>query len=308
MRLLWAWSRKERSATDDMLQRLLLIDGNALFYRAFFAIRELSRSDGQATNALYGFIRMLDAVQREWRPSHWYVAFDGGLPPRRMEALETYKAQRPETPAALRSQYPLLEQYLDAAHVPWGRTDQEEADDVLASLAEGAKQAGCDDIVLIGWDKDLFQLVGGPVRIAGATAGSHAMGREEVKQKTGVWPEQIIDWLALVGDSSDNIPGVPGVGPKTAGKLLETFGGLHEMWPRLEEVTSASLRKKLATHRETVERNCKLVRLARELNVQPPNWDALACRAPDIPRVLSFFESVEFHAMAKALRQPEMLF
>jgi len=285
-------------------RKFVLIDGTAVLYRSFYAIRELSTSTGKPTNALFGFIRMLKQVKDSWAPTHWAVTFDGGLPKERKALLKTYKAQRPSMPDALRGQIPLVEDYLGRAGISWFRIEGEEADDIIASLAEKARQ-DCEAILIATSDKDIFQLVDDKIKIIPVAGKECVLDSEGVKAKTGVLPSQIIDWLSLVGDSSDNIPGVHGVGAKTAAKLLEQFGGLDELFVNLSKVTSDRIRKALEQSRELIERNRAMVRLRRDLECSPI-WENLEVKAPLAGKMLPFFEDMEFHSMAKEIREQEL--
>lgn len=281
--------------------RLLLIDGTAILYRGFFAIRDLATKDHRPTNAVFGFIRMIQQLAEVWQPSHWLVALDGGIPQVRRDLLEGYKAQRPAMPEALKAQIQSVQEYMEIARVPWIRQSGEEADDVLASVA-GQAQSCVGSMLIATSDKDFFQLVDEKCRVVPLAGKAESLDPAGVKHKTGVWPEQIVEWLALTGDSSDNIPGVPGVGAKTAAKLLEQFGSLANMWQDLDSVSNVKIRHELSVHREAVERNVRLVRLNRNLAVQP-GWEQLVVQPPNVPGLLSFFESLELHTLARDLRQ-----
>jgi len=204
---------------------LLLVDAMAGIYRAFYAIRNLSTSAGEPTNAVFGFVRMLRQLETWWEPSHVVVVFDGGLPEERMTLVPEYKAQRAPMPDDLRAQIPRIEEFLDLYGVPRVRVLGEEADDVMATMVRTAEE-DAESVLLATSDKDLYQLVNETVKLVRMSGEQGLMGREEVIEKTGVPPEKIIEWLALVGDSADNIKGVPGVGPKTAAKLLTEHGSL----------------------------------------------------------------------------------
>jgi DNA polymerase I len=290
-----------------MSERLLiLVDALAVLYRSFYAIRELSTADGRPTNALYGFIRKLDQLRATWDPTHLAVVFDGGLPAERLRLLETYKAQRPPMPDALRSQVELAKEYLDKARTAWLLMEAQEADDVIATVSEKAQGEGVAVRIATG-DKDMYQLIDDRVTLLPPTAkGKAEFGAQQVLDKTGVAPAQIVEWLALVGDASDNVPGVPGVGPKTAAKLLGAFGSIEVMWERIEEVASPRTREALVANREIVERNLDMVRLNRGLAV-PLDWDALCVRPPDRAGLLPMLEDLEFHAMAAELGREQQL-
>lgn len=288
----------------DKPTRFLLIDGHAVAYRAFYAIRELSTSEGIPTNALYGFIRMSEQLVRQWKPTHYGVVFDGGLPLERMDLLATYKAQREEMPEPLSVQFPLINEYLSCARVPALRVEQEEADDVMATLAREAETQGAE-VLLATHDKDLFQLVSDRVFIVPPTKSDVRMGVEDVVKKTGVSPQRIAAWLALVGDSADNIPGVPGIGPKTAAKLLADVETLDQLYASIEGVKQERLQKALQAHRDAVERNMKMTCLRTDLPLDV-DWNTWRVGSPDVHALYDFFKRMEFNTMAKALTSPTL--
>ena len=278
---------------------LLLIDGAAVAYRAFYAIHHLSTRAGQPTNALFGFIRMIRQLEARWHPTHWAVVFDAGLPATRMNLLPTYKQQREKMPDELRCQFPLMEEFLRHARITAIRVEGQEADDTMASLALLARNEQAETLLATN-DKDMFQIVSGQVAIVAPTAAGGRMGPAEVRAKTGVPPEQIVELLALTGDTADNIPGVPGIGLKTAAKLLEEFGTLEGLWSHLGAVAGEKIRTMLLAHRSDVERNVQLIRLRADL-VKQMDWDALRVQASDTEALMAFLQKVEFHSMAHEL-------
>jgi DNA polymerase-1 len=333
-----ARERKPPRAADAM--RLLIVDGHAYAYRAFYAIRELRSPAGAPTNAVFGFIKMLDKLRAALSPTHLIVVWDGGLSAERTAALPGYKAHRPEMPADLGAQIDEIVRYLEAAGVASFCREGVEADDYIACLARRAAAAGWE-VIIASSDKDFMQLVTseptGRARhsaVAGArdeTDGAHGVTRpataghigllnphdktetvwtaEQVRNKTGVGPSQIVDWLALVGDSADNIPGVPGVGPKTAAELLRQFGSVGALYQRLGEVKSEKLRAALAAAADDVQRNRELVRLKDELpcDFSP---EALAVKPADADRLAALFGRWGFRTMlaeVRAARQGALL-
>lgn len=247
------------------MSRLLIIDGHAYAYRAFHAIRELRSPSGRPTNAIYGFLKMLEKMRATVEPTHQLVVWDGGLSSERMTALPEYKAQRPAMPADLAEQLDQITAWLGAVGIASFCENGIEADDYIAfacrkALAEGA------DVVIASSDKDFMQLVSPGVGLLNPNDKSETIwGAEQVRVKTGVEPGQIVDWLALIGDAVDNIPGVPGVGPKTATDLLNQFGSVAGLYARLAEVKSERIRTLLAASAEAVKRNVALVRLKDDL-------------------------------------------
>ena len=281
----------------------MLVDGYAQVYRAFYAIPGLTAPDGRPTNALYGVIRLLLKLDQELPGGRGVVIFDCGRPQRRMDLLPDYKANRPPMPDALRAQLPELDQWLEALGWPVLRQEGREADDVIAAVAmarEGAETA------IVTHDKDLMQLVvERDVYLVqtGAKGALDRIGPAEVEAKFGVAPGQIRDYLALLGDSSDNIPGVPGVGAKTAAALLKQFGSAEALLARIAEVAKPGIRKSLEENRNLLLRNLDLVRLDLDL---PPDWrglDALRRRPLDGPRLQDMAAACGFRSLAPVLAE-----
>ena len=279
-----------------MAQSVLIVDGTAVAYRAFYAVRELSTRAGQPTNALFGFVRMLRQLEAHWRPDRLVVAFDGGSPAHRLEKCPAYKAQRAPMPDDLRSQLGLINEYLDAAGVPRILLKGQEADDVIATLADRAARAGAV-VRLATSDKDLMQLVDERVRIVPPTQADDELDAAGVVAKTGVKPSQIVDWLALIGDAADNIPGVNGIGPKTATKLLAQFGSLPECFAQADRIESDGVRGKLQAGRATAELNVQLMALDKHVP-GVPEWRDMPAPAPDAAKLKAFFGKYELHRFA----------
>lgn len=239
--------------------KLLVIDGHAYAYRAFFAIRSLSGPDGKPTNAIYGFIKMMAGLIGWLNPTHVVVAWDGGLAESRVQAHPEYKANRPEMPADLATQIDGIVEYLEASGCASVCESGVEADDWIGTIVGHAVVAGVP-LVVASSDKDFMQLVGPLVSLANpGDKPPRLWSAEEVMAKTGVRPDQIVDWLSLVGDAVDNIPGVSGVGPKTATSLLNEFGSVRGIYDRLAEVKSDRIRQALQTARMDVSRNQELI-------------------------------------------------
>ena len=285
------------------MNRLLIVDGHAYAYRAFYAIRSLRSPSGQPTNAIYGFVKMLAKMRTGIEPTHLIVVWDGGLSAERMAALPEYKAQRPEMPDDLRPQLDEIVSYLKAAGIASFCRESVEADDYIACLARHA--AGADwRVVIASSDKDFMQLVSPRVGLLNPNDKSETVWTDEqVRAKTGVGPAQIVDWLGLMGDSVDNIAGVAGVGPKTAADLLNQFGSVAELLGRLGEVKSEKLREALRASVEVVRRNLKLVKLQDDLPCEfsPEN---LVRKTADAGRLGGLFRQWGFNGMLKALEKP----
>ena len=286
---------------------LLLVDGHAYAYRAFYGIRSLNAPDGSPTNAIYGFLKMLARMRASVAPTHLAVIWDGGLAPERTAALPEYKAQRPPMPAGLAQQMDGIVEYLRAAGLASWRRDGVEADDWIAVAARRAAAAGAQ-VVIASADKDFMQLVNARVGLLNPGDKSERVWTDaEVIAKTGVRPEQIVDWLSLVGDSVDNIPGVPGVGPKTATGLLQQFGSLDALYARLAEVKSDRLRESLTAAREVMARNRDLIYLRDDVGADFLMADTIP-GPEDRGRLAVLFRSWGFRSLLNELearREPE---
>ncbi len=283
------------------MSRLLIVDGHAYAYRAFHAIRELRSPGGQPTNAIFGFVKMLEKMRQAVQPTHLIVVWDGGLSAERLAALPDYKAQRPEMPADLRPQLDEIESFLAAAEIASQRADGVEADDYIATLARRAAEGW--NVVIASSDKDFMQLVSTRIGLLNPNDKTGTIwGREQVFAKTGVEPEQVADWLALMGDAVDNIPGVPGVGPKTAAELLKQFGSVENLLARLDEVKSEKLQQSLRDATAAVVRNQKLVRLPAVPCEFVP--EKLAIRPGDRETLRRLYAGWGFKGMLAALGEP----
>ncbi len=280
------------------MSRLLIIDGHAYAYRAFHAIRQLRGPQGQPTNAIYGFVKMLEKMRLALVPDYLMVVWDGGLSAERMAALPDYKAQRPDMPEELKPQFNEISSYLEAAGISEYCGDGIEADDYIGCLAQQA--AANAQVIIASSDKDFMQLVTDRIGLLNPNDKSGAIwGRAEVMAKAGVAPEQIVDWLALMGDAVDNIPGVPGVGPKTAASLLAQFGSVKQLYAQLPAVKSEKIRQNLQQAEADVRRNLELVRLQSVPCVFEPA--KLAVHAADPEKLQGLFVRWGFNGMLAAL-------
>ncbi len=279
---------------------LLLWDGHAYAYRAYHAIRRLNSPDGRPTNAIYGFTKMLTKAIATLKPTHVAVVWDGGLAPERMILLPEYKAQRPPMPDALEQQLSLIQELVRAQGFASLLREGVEADDWIGALALAAQQESLP-VVIASADKDFLQMVCGGVRLLNPNDKSEKLWTgEDVVQKTGVPPGRIVDWLSLMGDAVDNIPGAPGIGPKTAAALLNQFGSLDLLYARIEEVTPERIRESLRVSRETVFRNRDMVRLRPEL-VPDADLGALKPGMPDHTRLRAIYSACGFRSLLAEL-------
>jgi DNA polymerase I len=283
-------------------ERLLLLDGHSLAYRAFFALpaENFSTTTGQPTNAVYGFTAMLINVLRDEQPTHVAVAFDRGEPTFRHEQYVEYKATRKETPADFRSQLSLIFEVLDALGIRRLSVPGYEADDIIATLAtEAAVQM---DVLIVTGDRDALQLVTDDVTVLYTMRGISEMARftpEAVQAKYGLSPSQYPDFAALRGDPSDNLPGIPGVGEKTATKWIAEFGSLAQLVDRVDEVKGKA-GDALREHLAGVLRNSQLTQLVRDMtlevgpaDLQPTPWDR--------EQIHQLFDTLQFRVLRDRL-------
>jgi DNA polymerase-1 len=283
---------------------LLLVDGHAYAYRAFHAIRSLNAPDGSPTNAIYGFIKMLQKMEGILKPTHRMVIWDGGLAAERMAELPGYKQQRPPTPEGLSSQLPQLVDWLDAAGIPSFEREGEEADDWIGAYAFRADAAGWRAIVASS-DKDFMQLVNDRIGLFNPNDKTEKVwGAADVVAKTGVEPRQIVDWLSLIGDSVDNIPGVPGIGPKTATDLLKRFDNIDALLARLNEVKSDKQRAELLGAAENLRRNRRMIALKTGFS-DGPELATLAGGTPDKRRLREMYTRWGFRSLLSELGPEE---
>ncbi|MBI5190611.1 MAG: DNA polymerase I [Nitrospirae bacterium] len=280
----------------DPRPTLYLVDGNSYIYRAFYAIRNLSTSKGFPSGAAYGFTAMLMKVADEKRPDYLGVAFDPKGPTTRNQMYDRYKATRPPMPDTLVPQIPYIHKIVEAFNIPVLLMPGIEADDVIAATARKAASAGFDVTIVTG-DKDLFQLIDEHIKVYD-TMKEEVYGPEECEEKFGVPPSAIPELLGLMGDSSDNIPGVPGIGPKTAVELIKEFGSIEGVLANVESVRKPKLRENLKAHTEDARLSRRLVELMREL---PEEVDlATLKRRPQDSRALTeLFRELEFSALMK---------
>ena len=275
---------------------VMLVDGNSLAYRAFFALPEdMTTASGQVTNAVYGFTMMLLTLLRDHRPDQVAVAFDRPEPTFRHERISSYKANRRETPDTLRQQMGLVRKLVETLKITAVEHSGVEADDVIATLATQARDRGQDVIVVTG-DRDAYQLVEDPhVRVLYNKRGvsDYALYDEAgIEERTGVKPADYVAYAALRGDTSDNLPGVNGVGEKTAAKLINTYGGIDELYQHLEDQTP-KLQENLGEAQERVSMNLELMELVRDVPLKV-GVDDLDLGQPDASEVEELFDFLEF--------------
>jgi DNA polymerase-1 len=292
---------------------LLLFDGNALVHRAFHALPPLTQpKTGEMVNAVYGFASTLLKVFADFKPTHWAIAFDRPTPTFRHEMFEEYKAQRPATPEELKSQIKKVHQLVEAFHIPVFEIDGFEADDVLGTLSRQAAEQGIETIIVTG-DNDMLQAVLPRVKALAPRrtfTDTVLYDEQAVEQKYGIKPEQLADFKALAGDVSDNIPGVPGVGEKTATRLLQQYGSLQGIYDHIRDVTPSKLQDTLRQYRDQAFQSKVLSTIVKDV---PIKLDLKTCQVSHYDRneVARLFQELEFinllprlpHLPAVPLRQ-----
>src|SRR5215210_4192336 len=306
------------ASNGDNRRELFLIDGNSLAYRAFFALPEsIATSDGRPTNAIFGFASMLVKILTDHGDVPTVVVWDAGLSGRK-EISGDYKAQRSSRPDLLKQQWPHLRPLVDAFGYPNVSVEGYEADDVIAALTEQARAKGIPVMVVTG-DRDAYQLVDEGVRIMTTSRGitdTKVYDREGVIERYGIPPELIPDFIGLKGDTSDNIPGVPGIGDKTAAELLQRFGDLEGVLANVDQITGAKRKQNLTEHAEAARLSKQLATIVRDVPVDL-DLEVELSREPDRSGIRPVFREWElreplrrleealFAAEAEAIPRPE---
>ncbi len=283
---------------------LYLIDGSAIFYRAYFAFirNPLINSKGINTSATFGFINSVIKVIKDEDPDYIAVAWDTKAPTFRHERYEEYKSTRAKMPEELVEQLPDIREAVEALGIAHFEMEGYEADDIIGTIARRADAKGLD-VWLVTGDKDFFQLVNDNVRIYNPKPGSDPalkMGREEVKAKFGVYPELVIDKLAIMGDSSDNVPGIPGIGPKTADNLLEQFGSLDDVLANPDQIKAKGVRTKVTEHGDSARLSRELVTIHTDVPIDC-DFDYMKREPYDFEKIQKLFMRLEFHRLLKQL-------
>lgn len=294
------------------MNKFLVIDGNSLVHRAFWALPLLSNSEGMFTNAVFGFSNMLFKVIEDEKPDYLGVAFDLGRPKFRLEAFPEYKGHRKKTPDELRPQFSIVKELLRTLEIPIFELEGYEADDLIGTLATRAEAEGIYTLVLTG-DKDSLQLVSSATEALIVRKGISDLERytpKKLEELYGLSPQQIVDLKGLMGDSSDNIPGIPGVGEKTALKLLKDFGTVEELVSNFDKVSGKKLQEKIEHNRDLALVSKKLAMICREAPIEV-DWTNLKLTEPNWQEVFTLASRLEFKSLiqkaeAKMGQTPEV--
>ncbi len=277
---------------------LYLIDGNSYVYRAYFAIKGLSTSKGIPTNAVYGFTNMLLKIIREKKPDAIAVSFDSPVPTERHRIFEEYKAHRPEAPRDLIEQIPAIRRMISAFNIPIFEMPGYEADDILGTIARKASSEGMDVFIVTG-DKDMLQIVDDKVKIYDPMK-ERVLDEEFIRGKYGVGPERITEFMALTGDAVDNIPGIKGVGEKTAKELLSQFGSIEDLLDNAGRIKKEKLRQLVSENADAVRLSKKLVTLDTTVPIDV-DVEEFRMKEPDWSSLLSLLREFEFGSLMRLI-------
>ncbi len=275
-------------------KKLYLIDGNSLLYRSYYAIKRLSTSKGFPTNAIYGFLTMLRKLRDKENPHYLAVVFDTAGPTVRHEAYKEYKAQRKPMPEDLVVQLPVVKKVIKAMNIPSFELESYEADDVLGSLARLASSKNVH-AVIVTHDKDLLQLVDNATTVYNPVKDLH-LDEKTVKDTFGVKPDQVVDVLALWGDPTDNVPGVPGIGEKTSKALINQFESLENLIKNLAEIKNPRLRQKIEENMDKLRLSQELVTIEKELELEF-DLKELALSEPNLDDLIALLQELEFSSL-----------
>lgn len=281
-----------------MRKKLVLIDGNSIAYRAFFALPLLNNDKGVYTNSVFGFTMMLNRIIEEEQPTHMLVAFDAGKTTFRHATYQEYKGGRQKTPNELSEQFPFIRELLDCFQIKRYELENYEADDIIGTLSLEAEKEGFEVKVISG-DKDLTQLTSNQTTVLITKKGITEMEEytpEHVREKYGLSPKQIIDLKGLMGDASDNIPGIPGVGEKTALKLLHQFETVEHLVESVEEVSGQKLKEKINEHKDLALISKNLATIMREAPVEV-KLDETTYNGMDTEKVITFYKELGFQTL-----------
>lgn len=281
-----------------MKEEIYLIDGSAYIYRAYHAIAPLSNSKGMPTHAVLGFINMVKRLIREKNPKYLVIAFDSRGPVFRHQLYDKYKANRPPMPEDLSVQIPFIKRFVAASNVLMLEEQDVEADDIIASVSKRFTALG-HKIVVVSGDKDLLQLISDDV-IMWDPMKDKVMDQEAVIKKYGVRSDQLLDLFALIGDSADNIPGVPGVGPKTAEKLIGEFTTLDGLYARVDDLKKSKMKEKIIDNRDQAYLSRKLIDLKSDVAI-PEQLDSYLLKQGDDQQLVEIYKELEFSSLLKGI-------
>jgi DNA polymerase I len=287
--------------SKTLQKKLILVDGNGLAYRAFYALPPLKTSNGEPVNAVYGFTNMLLKIIEKEKPDYIAVAFDKSRPTCRLEMFDEYKAHRQKMPDELRQQFAVIEEVVNVFRIPIFHVEGYEADDCLATLTRAAEEKGVFTRIYSG-DLDMLQLVTENTEVVTTRRGISDLviyDRDLVKKRYGIEPRQLVDYKALAGDSSDHIPGVPGIGEASASKLLNQFSDIESMYENVGEIPSR-WKKQILDNKDQAFLSKRLVSLEKNLELDF-DWEDLSLKDPDREELKKLFVKLEFKTLLKKM-------
>ncbi len=286
----------------DSRKKFILVDGQGILYRTFYALPQLTTSYGQIVNAVYGFTMILSRLLEEEKPEYMMIVFDTPVPTFRHKEFKEYKANRKKMPDELVNQIPLIKEIINNYNIPIYSKEGYEADDIIGTIAKEAEKRNCTTIIVTG-DKDAFQLISPHTQIMTTIKGVTEVkiyDEESIRKKYGVDPGKIVDILALKGDSSDNIPGVPGIGEKTALALIKKFGSLKDILNNVDQISKKSLREKLKKYEDQILMSKRLATIVREVPITY-DFDAAKIKSPNYNELWGIFKKLEFKNLLKKI-------
>lgn len=283
------------------MKKIFVIDGTGFIFRSYYAIRQMTNHHGQSTNALYGFIRSFEKLKKDFDPKNLVMVFDGpNNKESRLSIYPDYKANRGDAPEDLPQQMQWAQQFCHIANIPMLCLPKVEADDTMGSVAKWAAQQNFE-VYICSSDKDLFQLVSDNTFVLNTYKNNLIVDPKQVEQMFGVSPSQMIDYLSITGDSSDNIPGLPGFGPKAAASLLKEFGSLDTLLENADQVSGKKKQETLKTEAEKAHLSRKLVTLNTELPI-PKEEEFYRLREPTFSALKEFYSKMDFSSLIKELK------
>lgn len=286
----------------DNGKKFILVDGQGLLYRAFYALPQLTTTYGQIINAVYGFTMILIRLLEEEKPNYMVITFDTPVPTFRHKKFKEYKAHRKKMPDELICQIPLVREIINNYNIATCSKEGYEADDVIGTLAKEAEKRNCNTIIVTG-DKDAFQLVSPHTKIMITVKGVTEVkiyDEEGIKKKFGVGSEKIVDILALKGDVSDNIPGVPGIGEKTALTLIKEFGSIENILNNTDKISKKSLREQIKKYEDQIKMSKMLATIVREVPIEY-DFDSFKVKLPNYEELWKIFKKLEFKNLLKKI-------
>jgi DNA polymerase-1 len=285
---------------DKNRKKLVLIDGYGLFFRAFFAQRLLTRSDGFPTNGIYGFVRMVLNILMDLNTTHIAIAFDSGKKTVRHNKYPEYKANRPPVPEEMIPQFPIIREVAEVLHIKSIEKEGYEADDIIATLTKQAEKKGFE-VLVVSSDKDLMQLINDNVFVFDVI-NKKIIDRQAVFDKWGVFPEQLLDVLSFIGDASDNVPGVPSIGEKTAVQLINEYGTLENVVENVDKITQKSRRESIKNNLDKLYLSKDLITLYEDVELDV-TLDDLLYKNFDAKKFKDFLTKMEFYSIAKQVEK-----